>query len=298
MLLRLLSRACRSDSDIDPLVIEPVAPSRTLLAADASGYGNNGAGYGSYSGASQPRRRLISGGSGGYGENGGQGGYGTATVTPRQLREEDVQLEPTDAALEAAKQQQLQEQERLASASAAAQRRAQQQREAAAASEREEKEKQKALQQHQQAAVTSDEKQQAEPVVTAAMAAAMRGARAATASSLMSAPAGQCYCKYDTDYNTWALGEAPCKDALRTKCKAGQLPCEWLDQYYGHAAGSTMAHTLPHEQDILGFVFDDCQPHPPCACAGIKFDGSDPGEWRHGVTLAWQLLVEAAWMLV
>jgi hypothetical protein len=154
-------------------------------------------------------------------------------------------------------EEEQQEQERLESAAAAAARRAQLQREAAA--------------------VDAGDADGAD-APTAAIAMAMRGARAAAAaSSLLSVPAGQCYCRYDPDYNTWAVGEDACKAALYTKCRAGQLPCGWLDAYYGHVAGSAMAHTLPHEQDILGFVFDDCQPRPPCACAGVKFDGSDSG---------------------
>ena len=101
-------------------------------------------------------------------------------------------------------------------------------------------------------------------------------ARGASAAPAPAPPApGTCYCRYDADYNTWALAEAPCKAALAAKCAAGQLPCAWLDAYYGHAAASSGAHSLPHERDILGFVFDDCRPAPPCACAGVKFDGDD-----------------------
>lgn len=58
------------------------------------------------------------------------------------------------------------------------------------------------------------------------------------------------------------------------------LPCGWLDQFYGHVAGP--AHHLPHEEDISAFLHEDCSPQPPCACSGLKFDGSDPGRetWR------------------
>jgi hypothetical protein len=37
------------------------------------------------------------------------------------------------------------------------------------------------------------------------------------------------------------------------------------------------AHSLPHEQDIFAFLHEDCTPQPPCACAGLKLDGSDAG---------------------
>ncbi|GBF93752.1 hypothetical protein Rsub_06084 [Raphidocelis subcapitata] len=101
---------------------------------------------------------------------------------------------------------------------------------------------------------------------------AVNSARAAAASSLLSPAPGTCYCRYDTDYGTWALGEEGCKAALYAKCRAGQLPCDWLDAYY---AGGGLAHKLAHEDDVQGFVFDDCQPQPPCACAGVNFNGAD-----------------------
>ncbi|KAI8471459.1 MAG: hypothetical protein J3K34DRAFT_392875 [Monoraphidium minutum] len=286
----------------------PAEGTRRRLAE--GGYGDAGQGYGAGP-AEGTRRRLAEGGYGdaeqGYGAGPSdgtrrrlaEGGYGDAgqgygAAAPRRLREEavivlgeeeadgaeaaaaaaaEVQAEAAAEAAAAAqiaaaaRQQQEQEQQRLASASAAAERRAQRQREAAAASDAE-----------QGQAARAPPAAAAEPAaaaVSAVAAAALRGARAAAASSLMAAPAGQCYCRYDSDYNTWALGEEGCKSALTTKCAAGQLPCGWLDAYYGHAAGGP-GHALPHEQDILGFVFDDCQPQPPCACAGVKFDGSDP----------------------
>jgi hypothetical protein len=111
---------------------------------------------------------------------------------------------------------------------------------------------------------------------------ALASARATAASSLLAPAPGQCYCRYDTDYGTWALGEESCKSALYAKCRAGQLPCGWLEAYYGHYTGDSLAHKLPHEDDVQGFVFDDCQPQPPCACAGVNFDGADSGGWREG----------------
>jgi hypothetical protein len=133
-------------------------------------------------------------------------------------------------------------------------------------------------QQEQQPAFAGSKGEQ--PAAAAAAAAGLRSVRAAAAAvGKLSVPPGQCYCRYDHDYNTWALAEEPCRAALAAKCGAGQLPCSWLEAYYTVRGGGGMAHTLPHEQDILGFVFDDCQPHPPCACAGVKFDGKDPGGW-------------------
>lgn len=54
------------------------------------------------------------------------------------------------------------------------------------------------------------------------------------------------------------------------------LPCPWLDQFYSPISGPGFA--MPHESDIKAFVHEDCSPNPPCACAGVKFDGSDSGE--------------------
>ncbi|KAI8477036.1 MAG: hypothetical protein J3K34DRAFT_498391 [Monoraphidium minutum] len=249
-----------TESTWNPLELEPVPAGRALLQDAAGAGGGYGGGYGGeYGGGGYggpARRRLAEGGyGGGYGGEYGGGGYGAA-APPRLLMELDPAAPDAPAAAAAARRQQQQERERLASAGAAAERRAQRQREAGAADAA--------------AAAAADA---AAPA--AAVAAALRGARAAAASGAMAAPPGQCYCRYDADYNTWALAEEPCKSALAAKCAAGQLPCAWLDAYHGHAVGGGMAHTLPHEQDILGFVFDDCQPHPPCACAGVKFDGSD-----------------------
>lgn len=237
-----------------------VAPraGRTLLEDSKGGYGGPSTGYGY--GASHGRRRLIA--DGGYGSYGpGGGGYGAA---PRRL----IEVEPEVA-----------EEEQAAAAPAEQERRAQQQEAAAAAAQ-----EKRPAPGPQPARAEQQEQQQQRPAAAAPAAAPAEPAapRGAPDSSLLSAPAGQCYCRYNPDYNTWALGEEPCKAALLTKCAAGQLPCAWLDAYYGHAAGGGMAHTLPHEQELLGFVFDDCQPAPPCACAGVKFDGRDPGEWRAG----------------
>jgi hypothetical protein len=53
------------------------------------------------------------------------------------------------------------------------------------------------------------------------------------------------------------------------------LPCSWLDKFYSPVAGP--GYNMPHETDIKTFVHEDCSPSPPCACAGVQFDGTDPG---------------------
>jgi hypothetical protein len=35
----------------------------------------------------------------------------------------------------------------------------------------------------------------------------------------LSLPAGRCYCRYDSDFHTWALAEDDCKLALYTRCQ-------------------------------------------------------------------------------
>jgi hypothetical protein len=232
---------------------EPVAPGRHLLQAAppaAGGYGGYGAsaGYGAYGGAGRRRQLAEAGGYGGYGGYGASGGaYGSG----RHLLE-------WHAAPDGREQQ---DRGALAGPGVAAAWRAQQQR--------------------QQAAVAAAAGA-ASAAPNAAIGAALRAARAAAAVDALAPPPGRCYCRYNVDYSTWALGEEPCKRTLLAKCQAGALPCAWLEAYYGHAAGTRLAHTLPHEQDILGYVFDDCQPQPPCACVGVRFDGSDSGEWGQG----------------
>lgn len=53
------------------------------------------------------------------------------------------------------------------------------------------------------------------------------------------------------------------------------LPCSWLDSFYAPVSGP--GYSMPHEADIKAFLYQDCTPHPPCACAGLSFDGTDPG---------------------
>ncbi|WIA41558.1 hypothetical protein OEZ86_008924 [Tetradesmus obliquus] len=124
----------------------------------------------------------------------------------------------------------------------------------------------------QQAAAQQAAEEQQQQGLSAAAASAIQHAHGKR--SAWNVPAGQCYCRYDTDFNTWAVAEETCKQALYKRCKSESgLPCEWLDKFYAPMKGP--AHSLPHEQDIFAFLHEDCTPQPPCACAGLKLDGSD-----------------------
>jgi len=121
-----------------------------------------------------------------------------------------------------------------------------------------------------------EQQQQVEVAPAAVVAAAVKAAR--TGSKEVAVPVGKCYCQFDPDFNTFAIGEERCKDALYQKCKmsTNTLECAWLDAYY-HAGMKPgfLGHVLPHEADIKAFLFEDCTPAPPCACKSLKFDGSD-----------------------
>lgn len=70
------------------------------------------------------------------------------------------------------------------------------------------------------------------------------------------------------------------------------LPCPWLDQFYSPISGPGFA--MPHESDIKAFVHSDCSPNPPCACAGVKFDGSDSGEGSISIAAAASAMTSAS----
>jgi hypothetical protein len=91
-------------------------------------------------------------------------------------------------------------------------------------------------------------------------------------------PTGTCYCRYDTAFSTWALAEDSCRAALYARAMQADsgLPSTWLDSFYAPSSGA--GYAMPHEADIKAFLFQDCKPHPPCACSGISFDSTDPGE--------------------
>ena len=61
------------------------------------------------------------------------------------------------------------------------------------------------------------QQQQVEVAPTAVVAAAVKAAR--TGSKEVAVPVGKCYCQFDPDFNTFAIGEERCKDALYQKCK-------------------------------------------------------------------------------
>lgn len=136
----------------------------------------------------------VVGGYGGYGggspPGGGYGGYSHLAYTGRyggygrSLAEDEdgVQLQPSDPVLEYTEQQQA---------------RADSQQMAA---------------------------QQAAGGVSAAAVAALSAQHSSSSSrrhssQLASIPAGLCYCRYDMDFHTWALGEDDCKSALYARCQ-------------------------------------------------------------------------------
>eukprot|EP00879_Flechtneria_rotunda_P002375 GHRR01002570.1.p1 GENE.GHRR01002570.1~~GHRR01002570.1.p1 ORF type:complete len:483 (+),score=159.54 GHRR01002570.1:316-1764(+) len=235
----------------DVVDLEPVPAlthSRQLLqTADDGSYGYGG-GYGgrygggySYGAGNIGRRRLIESGSyGGYGYgDDGQYGYGDYGYGRRL---EEILLQPVDPLLEYAAEHQEEQQ------------------------------------QHQQP--WQEQKQEQKQGkdsngLSAAAAAALHQARTNMRNSkALQIPVGSCYCRYDTDFNIWALAEDSCKQALYKRCKTEkELECIWLDEFYAPVHGP--AHQLPHEKDIAAFMYEDCSPQPPCACSGLNFDGTD-----------------------
>lgn len=70
--------------------------------------------------------------------------------------------------------------------------------------------------------------QQAAGGLSAAAVAAMQNSRSSQhTAQLFPIPAGKCYCRYDTDFSTWALAEDSCKDALYSRCKVSQRLSNW-----------------------------------------------------------------------
>lgn len=47
----------------------------------------------------------------------------------------------------------------------------------------------------------------------------------ASSQQVVGIPAGKCYCRYDSDFNTWALAEDSCRQALYTRCQVGGQTC-------------------------------------------------------------------------
>lgn len=96
----------------------------------------------------------------------------------------------------------------------------------------------------------------------------------ATTTTAPTSPTGQCYCRYDFDWDTWALDDPTCKAALHSKCAADtRLPCDWVTAYYASSFGGHNA-SAPHSKDLTAFLYNDCPPGPPCACSGLSFEGS------------------------
>jgi hypothetical protein len=68
-----------------------------------------------------------------------------------------------------------------------------------------------------QAAAQQEAEDQQQQGLSAAAAAAIQHAHGKR--SDWNVPAGQCYCRYDTDFATWAVAEDTCKQALYKRCK-------------------------------------------------------------------------------
>jgi hypothetical protein len=49
------------------------------------------------------------------------------------------------------------------------------------------------------------------------------GRRTGGSSGSLMLPAGQCYCRFDVDFSTWALAEEQCRDALYSRCQVRRL---------------------------------------------------------------------------
>jgi hypothetical protein len=77
--------------------------------------------------------------------------------------------------------------------------------------------------------------------------------------------AGECFCSFDQDWQSWAIAEQSCRESLYRRCdKHHRLPCSWLDAYYG-APSKTLKK--PNEEDISRFLYNECRPAPPCLCS-------------------------------
>lgn len=162
-------------------------------------YGGYGYGYGY--GVSNRRQLQAVPGAYGYGGYGYGYGYGSAGTGRRRLVEEQdsLMLEPQEQ--QSSRQQQVAW--HLAEAQA-----------------------------HQTSAAKQLEQKQP-AIASAAVAAALQHAQ--TAAITLALPAGQCYCRFDTDFNTWALGEGLCKDALYSKCKV----CTWFIAASGNCSAQS-----------------------------------------------------------
>lgn len=115
-----------------------------------------------------------------------------------------------------------------------------------------------AEQQQQQQEEQIEKLQAAADGLSAAAAAALKQARSSKQSGL-SVPAGQCYCRYDVDYNIWALAEDVCKQALYERCKVSL--CSTVELQPG------TAQLPPHPQGFIAVCCCVLQ-HP---CPSLSF---------------------------
>jgi hypothetical protein len=156
----------------------------------AGGYGSYGS-YGSSSGRSNARssRSLMAVGGYGYGQNTFHSyGYG------RSLAEDEAPLEPSDPLLQYTPVQLPQQQQ----------------------------------QQQQQQADGSFSQEAGGDAAAGQGNSGSQGSRSRAfylqqQQQQLSIPAGKCYCRYDPSYNTWALAEDTCKEALYTRCQVRPL---------------------------------------------------------------------------
>jgi hypothetical protein len=85
----------------------------------------------------------------------------------------------------------------------------------------------------------------------------------------VSIPAGKCYCRYDADFNTWALAEDSCRQALYTRCQVGGQACPL------HTSLSCSTHTtcqhVAHGWQACLVVCTAVLTHTPVAFAPARF---------------------------
>mmetsp|Transcript_40214 Transcript_40214/g.89240 ORF Transcript_40214/g.89240 Transcript_40214/m.89240 type:complete len:486 (+) Transcript_40214:247-1704(+) len=94
-------------------------------------------------------------------------------------------------------------------------------------------------------------------------------------------PVGQCFCRFDYDWNEWSLVEPACKEALyeRAKDPLSGLAKVWLDEYYAYQPDSgSGVLSPPHADELAAFLYSDCVPAPPCSCHALSPDAVLAGD--------------------
>ena len=88
-------------------------------------------------------------------------------------------------------------------------------------------------------------------------------------------PPGQCYCRFDYDWNEWSLSEEACKNALfqRAHDPTSGLDQRLLVSYYAYKPSKVSGVLQPPNADqISAFLYRDCTPAAPCTCMGSMSD--------------------------